>query len=165
MKLLRSVDKPLVRIVIWPTLITLISWALNEKWPHLGVGIHPGFYEVVAQIIPVLLLAHFVEERGFVRELSAETDRVTRVAQGEDELVDGPYAELRVLGHEIRTSSRYLVAGMAIVGALGMGLALFALAKGQTSTFLVAGSSLSVSYVFVRLVAVGLKRFDSSLGL
>jgi hypothetical protein len=96
-----------------------------------GAHIRLPFYEISATIIPVLLLAYFVEH-------AAMTGSIARKASMT------PDSEQRREGENLLATGRALAALVAANAATGETLALYAVAHGRTSTFLYTGTLLAL---------------------
>jgi hypothetical protein len=94
-----------------------------------------AFYEIAATIIPVLLLAYFVEHAA----MTASIARRQATATDSDQMRDGEH---------LLATGRALAALLASQAATGEVLALYAVAHGKSSTFLYVGT-------LVALVSVG----------
>lgn len=103
--------------------------------PDSNPEIRLAFYEIAATIIPVLLLAYFVEHAA----MTASIARRQTPAANSDQMRDGEH---------LLATGRALAALMASYAATGEMLALYAVAYGKTSTFLFVGT-------LVALVSVG----------
>jgi hypothetical protein len=103
--------------------------------PSAGSEIRLAFYEIAATIIPVLLLAYFVEHAA----ISASIARKQATATSSD--------QVRKDKHLLETG-RALAALLASYAATGEILALYAVAHGKSSTFLYVGT-------LVALLSVG----------
>lgn len=99
---------------------------------ELGAHIRLPFYEISATIIPVLLLAYFVEH-------AAMTASIARKASITSD------SEQRREGEGLLATGRALAALVAANAATGEILALYAVAHGTTSTFLYVAPSSHLS--------------------
>jgi hypothetical protein len=95
--------------------------------PSTGADIRLAFYEIAATIIPVLLLAYFIEHAAMTRSI-ARHSAVT------------PDPSRREEGQHLLATGRALAALTAASAATGEVLALYAVAHGSTSSFLYVGT-------------------------
>ena len=100
-----------------------IAWAGSNA----GADIRLPFYEISATIIPVLLLAYFVDHAAMTRSIARRNSVTTD-------------PDHRREGEHLLASGRALAAWLAAIAATGEILALYAVAYGRTSTFLFVGT-------------------------
>jgi hypothetical protein len=94
-----------------------------------------AFYGIAATIIPVLLLAYFVEHAAMTASIARRQARASNANQVRD-------------GEHLLETGRALAALLASHAATGEVLSLYAVAHGKTSTFLYIGT-------LVALISVG----------
>lgn len=124
----------------------VVSPALGAAFaaPSAGSEIRLAFYGIAATIIPVLLLAYFVEHAAMTASIARRQTRAT----DSDQLHSGEH---------LLATGRALAAMMAGYAATGEVLALYAVAHGKTSTFLYIGTLIALLSVggAILLFAVG----------
>lgn len=110
--------------VLW-----VVCPAAAAAWsaPSGAADIRLAFYEIAATIIPVLLLAYFVEHAAMTRSIARHSAITTD-------------ANRRKEGQRLLATGRALAALTASSAATGEILALYAVAHGSTSSFLYTGT-------------------------
>jgi hypothetical protein len=118
--------------VLW---VTCPALGVALAAPSAGSEIRLAFYGIAATIIPVLLLAYFVEHAAMTASIARRQTRAMSLDQVRD-------------GDHLLETGRALAALLASHAATGEVLALYAVAHGKTSTFLYVGT-------LVALISVG----------
>jgi hypothetical protein len=113
--------------------------------PDLDPEIRLAFYEIAATIIPVLLLAYFVEHAAMTASIARTQSRAT----DSDQLQNGEH---------LLATGRALAAMMAGYAATGEVLALYAVAHGESSTFLYVGTLVALGSVGAAILLFAVNR-------
>ncbi|MEZ5077302.1 MAG: hypothetical protein R2725_07670 [Solirubrobacterales bacterium] len=167
---------PRTRIALDSLIVPIAGMAAAATWPSLGENVESTFYAVTAQVIPVLVLAFLVEVRGQMtvsRSVLNEWKARRRTRQDElatDEEDDPKLTELREVEAMLEeTVTRlgelsWVWAGVLVVSAAwGEGLSLYALASGDSSAFLLAGTVAAIGIIFKELASAALTRVREGL--
>jgi hypothetical protein len=128
--------------VLW-----IVSPAAAATWAGSTSGAHIRlpFYEIAATIIPVLLLAYFVEHAAMTRS----------IAMGNTVTADPNH---RREGERLLATGRALAALLAASAATGEIFALYAVAHGKTSTFLFVGTAFALGFAGVAILLFAIAR-------
>jgi uncharacterized membrane protein len=110
-----------------------------------GAHIRLPFYEISATIIPVLLLAYFVEHAAMTRSIAKGNAMTPDLAH-------------RRQGERLLATGRALAALLAASAATGEILALYAVAYGRTSTFLFVGTVVALVFVGMAILLFAVAR-------
>jgi hypothetical protein len=113
--------------------------------PSSNPEIHLAFYEIAATIIPVLLLAYFVEHAAMT----------ALIAKGQATAAD---SEQIRNGEHLLATGRALAALLASHAATGEVLALYAVAHGTSSTFLYVGTLVALASVGAAILLFAVTR-------
>jgi hypothetical protein len=128
-----------------------VSWVIcpaigaTLAMPSSNPGIRLAFYEIAATIIPVLLLAYFVEHAAMTAS----------IARGQTTATD---SEQISNGEHLLATGRALAAFLASHAATGEGLALYAVAHGKSSTFLYVGTLVALASVGAAILLFAVMR-------
>jgi hypothetical protein len=140
-----------------PALIISGALFIYGNSPDLGRHVKSEYYSLVAQVIPVLLLAFLVDRAdraAKVEELIEEARRKAEEPDEDHEAEDEDDAEhFKVKIHELLAMERGLALSAALAGIVGEALALYAVAADETSTFLLAGTAISLGMIAWELIA------------
>ena len=102
--------------------------------PSAKSEIRLAFYEIAATIIPIVLLAYFVEHAAMTASVARKQSTATSSEQARK-------------GEHLLKTGRALAALLASHAATGEILALYAVAHGKTSTFLYVGTLIALASV------------------
>ncbi len=119
--------------------------ALVGVFADVGESVDPDFYSSLAQVLPVLALAGFVELMPVMRAIFEEVD------------VTGDPDWERNFGETFVQSIVYAFVGYLI---LGEGMALWAVGSGHSSTFLLLATCSSGLLMVWTLTKIHLERYD-----
>lgn len=164
-----------IRRLIWglsaPLLLSVATGALTD----FGRDARPAFYAAMATIVPVLLLSLMVEMVGYFRITERRQQLEATIDEGEKILADlspndpatyetvdqaldearGAVARLLALPRQLRLWTN-LAFGNAVLAET---TALYALASGQSTTFLLVACCLNVFGLVAALILVYNARF------
>jgi hypothetical protein len=124
---------PWIIVLYEPLLVVLIANIFQDSWPSLGRTVDREFYSLVAQVIPVFLLAFLIDH-------ATQTGAIERILRGSRD--DPQFGDLmpREGAERMLALRRSLALSAVAAAALGEGIALYSVAARETSTFLLVVS-------------------------
>jgi hypothetical protein len=136
--------------VVWGA-ISGVLWVLSASLAaalsgsHAGSGTRVAFYEISATVLPVLLLAYFVEHGAMTRSISQKN---LLIAKSDPDLAKQ--------GQHLIETAGPIASLTASSTATGEVLALYAVGTGDTSAFLLTGTiaALGITGLSILMFAV-----------